>query len=268
MASSHQPANLNDHTVSTHKYSLPKKLSSRTPDPINNKADKLEQALIEDGFRTWGFVIYRCTYRSDSDWAEFLRRWRWHVADSLEIYNGLDLLERFQLTGFENEALYSNVSTATIRENFQQWARTAIQDEQGVSPDVLRCSSTHAVRYRFCLFVNEESLQSVLRAQPEDCLDAKAYVNMLNGWWKPDSLENYPAEYVEEFGAEGLLDDGFDPIEGCNFKDVGWMKVGFCDAGLVGFADVGGIGTWDDYYERPPEICFHFSGFYHRRESP
>lgn len=187
-----------------------------------------------------------------------------HVVKSLEFDNGLDLLESFQLTVFEDEALYGNASTVTIRDNFQQWARTAIQDEQGVSPDMIHRSSIQATRYRFCLFVDEESLQSVLRARPDDCLDAKAYVNILSGWWKPDSLENYSAEEIEEFGAEGLLDDGYDPIEGCDFKDVGWMKVGFCDAGLPGFIAMGEDGIWDDYYERPPRICFHISGYYPR----
>jgi hypothetical protein len=276
MASSNHSANLDDHIVSTHKTSLAQRLSSRNPskrtpdtaDSIDNTADELELALKEAGFRTWGFVIYRCTYRSDSDWAEFLRRYRWHVAHSLECHNGLDLLESFQLTVFENEALYSNASTTTIRENFQQWARTAIQDEQGVSPDMLRLSSIQAARYRFCLFVNEESLQSVLRARPDDCLDGRAHVNMLSGWWKPASLEDFSAEDIEEFGAEGLLEDGYDPIEGYDVKDVGWMKVDFCDAGLSGFVAMGENGTWDDYYERPPKICYHISGFYPRRVSP
>lgn len=264
IASSTHPASPDNQTISTPKISLPKKLSSRTPGWVENKADELEQALKGAGFRTWGFVIYRCTYRSDADWAEFLRRYRWHVADTLECYNGLDLLESFQLTVFENEALYGNASTATIRENFQQWARTAIQDEQGVSPDMIRHSSIQAARYQFCLFVDEESLQSVLRARPDDCLDGKAYVNMLSGWWKPDSLENYSALEIEEFGAEGCLDDGYDPIEGLDLKDVGWMKVGFCDAGLSGFVAMGENGIWDDYYERPPRICFHISGYYSR----
>lgn len=32
-----------------------------------------------------------------------------------------------------------------------------------------------------------------------------------------------------------LLDDGYDPVEGCTLKDVGRMKLALCDARLKGF---------------------------------
>ena len=57
-----------------------------------------------------------------------------------------------------------------------------------------------------------------------------------------------------------MLDNGYEPIEGYDVNDVGWMRVDFCDAGLPGFVAMGENGTWDDYYERPPRICFHISG--------
>src|SRR4051812_15144314 len=39
-----------------------------------NNADQIEQYLHEDGHRAWGFVIYRCTYESNTAWEEFMRR--------------------------------------------------------------------------------------------------------------------------------------------------------------------------------------------------
>ena len=68
-------------------------------------------------------------------------------------------------------------------------------------------------------------------------------MNILSGWWKPASLEDFSTEDIEEFGADRLLDDGYDPIEGYDFKDVGWMKVGFCDARLSSFVAMGENGT-------------------------
>lgn len=263
-----------DHSDSLHEKAIaalarlrsrgpPRNPSKRTPEFhfASNTADRLEKALNEAGFQSWGFPIYRCTYQSDSDWAEFLRRYRWHVADSLEHHNGLDLLESFKMTVFKNQAPFGGVgvstSTATIREHFQQWATTAIQEEQGVSPDMLSLAYVEAARYRFCLFVGEESLQSVLQAPLEDCFNKNAFVNMLNGWWKEESLDDHDPEYLEDDELESVRRElnGYDPIEGYTVKDVGWMKVAFCAAGLEGFSQMGEHGEWDRYYVRPSEIC-------------
>ncbi len=273
MTSSGRSANLDEDALLALQARLEKRTiqnpSQRTPDrdTHRNKADRLEKALKEAGFQTWGFVIYRCTYRSDSDWAEFLRRYRSRIADSLEHENGLDLLHSLQTTVFENQERYESASTTTIREDFQQWARTAVQEEQDVSPDMLRFANIEAARYRFCLFVNEESLQSVLQAPLEDFNNDDAFVNMLNGWWKPESLEDYTPEEIEEFGSDkgGLIGDGYEPIEGCTVRDVGWMKVSFFDAGLLGFLRMGEHGTWETVYECPSDICYGISGYVPRR---
>ncbi|KAJ6095312.1 hypothetical protein N7486_006058 [Penicillium sp. IBT 16267x] len=58
---------------------------------------------------------------------------------------------------------------------------------------------------------------------------------MLYGWWKSESIEDYSQEILEDVDEpENLLDDGFDPVEGCTLKIVGWMKVALRDAGLEG----------------------------------
>ncbi|KAJ6125099.1 hypothetical protein N7471_012416 [Penicillium samsonianum] len=265
-----------DHSASLHEKALaalarlrsgdpPRNPSKRTPDrsSTSNTADRLEKALKEAGFQSWGFPIYRCTYQSDFDWAEFLRRYQWHVADSLKHVNGLDLLESFKMTVFENQALFEGVGVSTgsttIREHFQQWATIAIQEEQGVSPDMLVFANVEAARYRFCLFVNEESLQSVLQAPLEDCFNKNAFVNMLNGWWKAESLDDHDPEDLEddELEAIRLELNSYNPIEGYTVKDVGWMKVALCGAGLEGFSKMGEHGEWDRYYERPSEICHY-----------
>ncbi|KAJ5680885.1 hypothetical protein N7536_012024 [Penicillium majusculum] len=264
-----------DHSASLHEKAIaalarlrsgtrpPRNPSKRTPEreSSHNVADRLEKALNEAGFQSWGFSIYRCTYQSDSDWAEFLRRYRWHVADSLEHYNGLDLLESFEMTVFENQALFGGVGVstgmATIREHFQQWATNAIQEEQGVSPDMLVFANVEAARYRFRLFVDEESLQSVLQTRLEDCFNKNAFVNMLNGWWKEDTIDDHDPEYLEDDELESVREElnGYDPIEAYTVNDVGWMKVAFCAAGLEGFSQMGEHGGWDRYYVRPSEIC-------------
>jgi hypothetical protein len=237
--------------------------SKRTPNTpfIRNYADRIEKALNKAGFRSWGFPIYRRTYQSDSDWAEFLRRYRWYVTESLKEHNGIDLLDTLEITVFENQEVFEGASTATIREHFQQWATTAIQEEQDVSPDMLRYSNFAAARYRFCLSVDEESLQSVLEAPFDYYGDKGAIVNMLSGWWKEEPEEYDPEDYDSEDLEDGKLKDSlierWDPIEGCTLENVGWMKVSFRDVGVRAFAKLAEHNEWDSLYVRPFEICHY-----------
>ncbi|KAJ5192454.1 hypothetical protein N7449_008596 [Penicillium cf. viridicatum] len=139
----------------------------------------------------------------------------------------------------------------------RQSAIPLIQEEQGVSPDMLVFANVEAARYRFCLFVDEESLQSVLQTPLGDCFNKNAFVNMLNGWWKEESLDDHDPEDLEDDELEAVCRgiNGYDPIEGYTVKDVGLMKVAFCAAGLEGFSQMGESGEWDRYYVRPSEIC-------------
>ncbi|KAJ6001469.1 hypothetical protein N7499_002618 [Penicillium canescens] len=159
------------------------------------------------------------------------------------------MLDTFQTTVFEDQVLFEGASTATIREHFQNWATTAIQLESSSgSPDMIRHFNVRAARYRFCFFVDEESLQSVLNAPVDDCINMDAFVNMLYGWWKPESIEDFSQEDLEDVDEPAdLLDDGYEAVEGCTLKDVGWMKVALCDAGLEGFQKMGEDGEWKDY---------------------
>jgi hypothetical protein len=167
------------------------------------------------------------------------------------------------MTVFENQAPFKGVGVSTgiaaIREHFQKWATTAIQEEQGVSPDRLVFADVEAARYRFCLFVNEESLQSVLQAPLEDHFNKSVFVNMLNGWWKEESLDDHDPEDLEddELEAIRLELNSYDPIEGYTVRDVGWMKVDLRGAGVSGFYKMGQDDEWDRVYVRTSEICHY-----------
>ncbi|KAJ5813605.1 uncharacterized protein N7503_000355 [Penicillium pulvis] len=175
------------------------------------------------------------------------------------------MLDSFQTTVFEDRGLFEGASTATIREDFQKWATTAIQEEGG-SLDMIGSWSFRVTRHRFCLFVDEESLQSVLQAPIEDCINKHAFANMLNGRWKPESIEGYSQDDLDDGDKlEDLVDDGYDPIEGYTVKDVGWMKIALCDAGLEGFEKLGEGFEWERVYERPQKICCNISNFHARQ---
>jgi hypothetical protein len=96
-----------------------------------NQADNLERLLDKDGFKTWGFVIFRCTYQNDSDWEKFMARFLRPVPKFLEYYNGLDLLDKFAPTVLEDRS-FEGATVAVLRDHFNQWATTAPREKQGV----------------------------------------------------------------------------------------------------------------------------------------
>lgn len=148
-----------------------------------------------------------------------------------------------------------------MREHFQQWATTAIQEEQGVSPDMVQYSNFPAARYRFCFSIDKESLQSVLEAPLEYYSDEGAIVDMLSGWWKEEPEEYDPEDYDPEDPQDGKvkgpLIERWDPIEGCTLENVGWMKVSSRDVGVRAFAHLAEHDQWDSLYVRPFEICHY-----------
>ena len=90
--------------------------------------------------------------------------------DILEDMGGRDILERFVLTLFEDQALFDNVSTDTIRRHFQHWASTAYRTEQ--QPLNYDDSSSGVIllgrspRYRFAVQMDAEALHSIVRDSP------------------------------------------------------------------------------------------------------
>jgi hypothetical protein len=82
-------------------------MSRRTPQYFThfNNADNIERYLQEDGHRTWGFVIYRCTYESDDDWGRFMERLRDQIRYELKLFNGLDMMDSLSVTVFEDRSI-------------------------------------------------------------------------------------------------------------------------------------------------------------------
>lgn len=138
-----------------------------------------------------------------------MHRFLWHVKDKLEFYNGLDLLKNFAPTVLEDRSLFVGASTSVIREHFKEWVVTACQQEEGISSKQLEYAQSG--RYKFCLMVNEEALQSVLNAPPEDGDNKTGFVTLINGIWVPEVMDE--AEIEEYDGCPPPIDD-YDPVEG------------------------------------------------------
>jgi len=102
-------------------------------DSWQNTADRIQEQLDEDGHHVWGFVVYRCTYSDDAAWEIFLERINASIRDSMEYYNGLDLLDKdcFRLTVIEDASKFDGASRQIVREHFKEWRKLAVREEQG-----------------------------------------------------------------------------------------------------------------------------------------
>lgn len=224
--------------------------SKRTPWwPLRwNDADLIEKNMHDLGFQTWGIVIYRCTYKSDSDWEEFLSRFLHKVRTSLESCDGLDLLDSFRPTVMDDKTQFDGVTPNSVRDHFNRWSATACEAEQGVPLTDYRWHS--AARYGLCIMVDEESLRSVLDI-PLESLDEwnnSGFVILVNGRHEVDRAS------IEE-SDEKIEDDDYEPLHGCTYEDVGWMKVCYDMAQVYACAHLGASSWWEEDYRRPPEIA-------------
>jgi hypothetical protein len=161
------------------------------------------------------------------------------VLKFLEYYNDLDLLDKFAPTVLEDRS-FEGAIVAVLRDHFDQWATTALREEQGVQ----NANRGWAGRYQFFVMVDQETLESVLRA-PDDDKDT-GFVRLVQAGWAPEELDE--DELRERNGAEPEKE----PLEGCTKHDVGWMNVRCRDV-EVSFVHMTDSNHWDIYYSRAPE---------------
>ena len=233
---------------------IPTQMASRRQDPSKrtpeiesgmNGADELERLLDKDNFKTWGFIIYRCTYQSDSDWEKLMIRFYKRVEKYLQYYNGLDLLARFTPTVLEDRS-FEGMTVASLRDKFNKWAVTAVKEEQEQEIDPRHLWHLKNGRYRFFIMVDQEALDSILSTPDNDIHGG--FVRLVNAEWKPEELDE------EELAERGGPDPEEEPLEGCTEEDVGWMKVYWRDSQTPGYVTLDDSLQWDRYYSRPPVI--------------
>ncbi|KAJ5138649.1 uncharacterized protein N7515_003497 [Penicillium bovifimosum] len=220
-----------------------------------NTADLIEGNLETDGFSYWGITMYRTTYKSDADWAKFLDRFMGSVRTELESHDGLDMLDSFRPVVMEDARRFDGATPDQIRDAFKEWARVACETEHGVP--YKHAEKAYSARYRLCIMVDEEALQSVLDIPTEDLeeYNTTGFVILIDGRWSP---ELDPEELAAELAAGGGPDDGHGPVYGCTLGEVGWMKVEYAQAQTVSSALMTDDGDWDVAYRRPPAIGFDF----------
>lgn len=237
-----------------------------------NAADGIERGLLEDGHRVWGFVVYRC-YNSrkttsssiaspdaeytaenaavaaadddDNDddilWSRLLATLARCARRSLEVYNGLDLLDSLRMTVIEDrDGTLEGATSAVVRTHFAAWCDDgAVVQEQGDG-----VTAGLSQRYRYCIWVDDEALESFRLNDEESNNDADEddiFVNLVWKDWEPSRPD--PREPPVE-----------PPLEGSRRPDVGWMRVAVNSIPVVMYELLRDQNSWYGEYRRPPEI--------------
>lgn len=158
-----------------------------------------------------------------------MRRFLYHARETLEYYDGLDMLDSFVPTVMDDKTRFDGVTPSIVRDYFNHWAHTACETEQGVLFD--RAQWANTARYKFCVMVDDEALQSVLDIPLEDVdrYNDTGFVILVNGRWEPEFLSEEELEAYTSPPPE----NNFEPVQGCTLEDVGWMKVCYDRAQIV-----------------------------------
>lgn len=202
--------------------------------------DRIEAAYQADGHTTWGYVIYRTTYESDADWAEFMYRLRAWAEDSMDFYNGQDVLDQMTWTIFDDEEDFDGADVATIRRHFQTWTDSAVRSEQPRQHDGAPAGMGRSPRYRYCIQVDAEALKSSVHdapAPPDFDQDNQGWVKVIDKEWinEPD-------------------DDVYDPIEGITERHVGWVRCPLPSVMVEYYMQFQSLNGYMVAYRRPPAV--------------
>ena len=119
-----------------------------------------------------------------------MERLRDHIRCTLEIYNGLDMMDSLSITAFEDRSILDGASTSVVREHFKQWAATAPQQEQGTGPALSQ-------RYRYCVQVDAVALESFIDdapSPPQSYTISDGFVNLIWKDWEPSRPDHRSEE--------------------------------------------------------------------------
>ncbi|KAK4118044.1 hypothetical protein N657DRAFT_651707 [Parathielavia appendiculata] len=127
-------------------------------------AHKIKDALDLYRLNDWGFVLFRCTYRSQEKWDKFAALVWGHARDPFEEAGLMHVYARMRWTVFENPAGLDGADIVETSRRFMDWVERGPGGRElagsvfcNFPPD---CVDTP--RHTFFLHVDEESLESVV----------------------------------------------------------------------------------------------------------
>lgn len=185
------------------------------------ETERINDMLNHYGLQKWGFVIYRCTYEDDNAWDRFMH----HLNSSknamlIDTYNDEHLARNLDWNVQQDSSL-NHATKDQVHDNFRAWVATDARSEILTSAEHqlnLKALLHDNPRYKYCIQVDAEAMQSVLDGPPptKPDLHGVGYVNLIRADDSWEAWEKEPAEFHNEREPE---------LEGRLSFDVGWMKV-------------------------------------------
>jgi hypothetical protein len=134
-------------------------------------AHTIKEALEKHRLSCWGFVLFRCTYRSQEKWEMFVALVQGHARDRFEQAGLMDVYARIRWTVFEDAAALDGASIGETSRRFIEWVEPGpgAQELVGSVFAPIRAQASAPTRaqagtprHNFYLHVDEESLESVV----------------------------------------------------------------------------------------------------------
>lgn len=180
--------------------------------------DKLASMLKPSGGHiVWGWVVYRGTYSSDSEWAEFMEKLKTETRDILDEFGATEAVKnQHGWTVIEDRGRLDNATKSDVRRMFSEWVDSP---EAAAELPHLRVSPMMVgmARYQFCIHVDQASLRSVL----DDADDW--HVNIINRSWVSD--EDGSDDDESESGSENGFTE--EERERIRLADI-WLEIEGC----------------------------------------
>jgi hypothetical protein len=227
---------------------------------------KIAQQYKEQGHQKWGFVIYRCTYTSDSDWLTFITKFRKVVLRTVEFdlaslpITELEegVVQTLGLTVREDKSAFDRVGKDDLRKHFLAWRNSGAPETE--QPNARACwdhaSATMGVslstpRYQYFVQVDQAAMESCLAADYERAdSGGRGYVNVIDSTWTVPMREDYALMDDEEM-------EEWPGVEGCTHEEVGWQKVELSYLYPEFYWQCEGLRVWEHDYVRPPGIALY-----------
>ncbi|OCK76954.1 hypothetical protein K432DRAFT_251937, partial [Lepidopterella palustris CBS 459.81] len=214
-------------------------------------SSEIRASMQRQSHRKWGFIIYHCTYASDSAWTRFMALLNQRARESLEEEDALDLLATLDLSARDDRVLFDGADKSSVRDHFNAWLTS--EEAAAAAEQADAWGRPRGVLYAFPIHVDTAALESVVGEsvdRPEE-----GYVNLINSYWAMPDPETYDFEGNGKVrGEDDPTDEGEEPVEGCRLWDVGWMKADIFDLVPGKYATLLQPGRYYTCYKRPPVV--------------
>ncbi|KAG8157315.1 hypothetical protein KVR01_012699 [Diaporthe batatas] len=178
---------------------------------------------VATGLDKWGFVILRGVYDNDDEWQTFLSLYKAAVADELHDAKLEDQLgQQLEWTVIEDPAILDGASKGAVRGRFLTWVEEQKRDGEIADRP---WAAGYLPRYKFCLYVDEVCMKSIVARQQGGKLD-------------------YTLDEEDEEDA----DEGWGELDGTTNYDVGWAYIDVLGYAAL-YSNLGSGGSHDQIWD-------------------